>query len=244
MDLSTLSILQYNTRKSRNIVMVPLFQSENILNIDIIALQEPWRNTRDQTTYHPRKDAFHLIYPESNKARVCFFINKKIEQSSWTYTVHSPDVITLHFKLPDRHIHIHNIYNPVNAEEISASIPVLEQSLVADPHEEHIALGDFNLHHESWGGPEASTAHIEKSEELLLLMQRREMEQMVPVGTATYKESTGKSTIDLVFATPLLSDSLIYCKIAKDFDHDSDHQPILSKWTLEMMDKPLAPDAC
>ena len=61
--------------------MIPLFQNDNILDIDIIALQEPWRNTRDQTTYHPRKDAFHLIYPESNKARVCFFINKKIEKS-------------------------------------------------------------------------------------------------------------------------------------------------------------------
>ena len=155
--------------------MVPLFQSENILNIDIIALQESWRNTRDQTTYYPRKYAFHLIYLESNKAQVCFFINKKIEQLSWTYTVHLPDVITLHIKLPDRHIHIHNIYNPVNVEEISTSIPVLEQSLVANPHKEHIALGDFNLHHESWGGPKASTAHIEKSEELLLLMQRREM---------------------------------------------------------------------
>ena len=67
------------------------------------------------------------------------------------------------------------------------------------------------------------------------------MEQMVPVGTATYKESTGESTIDLVFATPLLSDSLIYCKIAEDFDHDSDHQPILSKWTLEIIDKPPDP---
>lgn len=59
--MDTLSILQYNTRKSRNIVMIPLFQNENILDIDIIALQEPWRNTRDQTTYHPRKDAFPYI---------------------------------------------------------------------------------------------------------------------------------------------------------------------------------------
>ena len=218
--------------------MVPLFQNESILNIDIIALQEPWRNTRDQTTYHPRKDAFHLIYPESDKARVCFFVNKRIEQSTWTYTVDSPDVISIHIKFLDRQVHIHNIYNPVNAKEISTSIPVLERRLAANPHEEHIALGDFNLHHESWGGPEASTAHIEKSEELLLVMQRWELEQMVPVGTATYKESTGKSTIDLIFATPLLSESLVCCKIAEDFDHDSDHQPILSEWTLQMIDKP------
>ena len=52
---------------------------------------------------------------------------------------------------------------------------------------------------------------------------------MISVGIATYKESTEESTIDLVFATSLLSDSLIYCKITEDFDHDSDYQPILSK---------------
>lgn len=62
---------------------------------------------------------------------------------------------------------------------------------------------------------------------------------MVPVGAATYKDSSGKSTIDLVFATPLLSESHISCKIAEEFDHDSDHQPILSEWTLQMIDKPV-----
>ncbi len=65
------------------------------------------------------------------------------------------------------------------------------------------------------------------------------MEQMIPVGAAMYKESSGKSTIDLVFATPLLSESLIYCKIAEEFDYDSDHQLILSEWTLQMIDKPI-----
>ena len=163
MDMSTLSILQYNTRKSCNIVIVPLFQNESIPNIDIIALQEPWRNTRDQTIYYPQKDAFHLIYPESDKARVYFFVNKKIEQSTWIYTMNSPDVISLYIKFLDRQVHIHNICNLVNVEEISISIPVLEQKLAANLHEEQIALGDFNLHHESWEGPKASTTHITKT---------------------------------------------------------------------------------
>lgn len=67
------------------------------------------------------------------------------------------------------------------------------------------------------------------------------MEQMIPVGTATYKESTGKSTIDLIFATPLLSESIISCNIAGDFNHGSDHQPILSKWTMQTIGNPLIP---
>ena len=52
---------------------------------------------------------------------------------------------------------------------------------------------------------------------------------MVPVGIATYKESIRKSNIDLVFTMPLLTESLITCDIVGDFDHNSDHQPILSK---------------
>ena len=91
----------------------------------------------------------------------------------------------------------------------------------------------------TWGGPDALKTHIEKSEELLMVTQRWGMEQLVPTKTTTYKESTGESTIDLVFATALLSESLISCGIAEEFDHDSDHQPILSKWILETVDKPL-----
>ncbi len=75
----------------------------------------------------------------------------------------------------------------------------------------------------------ALKALIEKSEELLMVIQRWEKELMVPVRTTTYKKSTGESTIVLIFATPLLSKSLISCGIEKKFDHDSDHQPILSQ---------------
>ena len=153
--------------------------------------------------------------------------------------IDSPDVISLHIRLLGRQVHIHNVYNPVNAEEISTSVPILKKRLAKNPHEEHIALGDFNLHHESWGGPEASKIYTEKSEELLLVTHRWGMEQMVPLGTATYNESTGESTIDLIFATPLLSESLIQCQIAESFDHDSDHQPILSRWTLQTINKPI-----
>ena len=50
------------------------------------------------------------------------------------------------------------------------------------------------------------------------------MEQMVLVGTTTYKESMEESTIDLIFAMPLLPESPIFCGIEDKFDHDLDHQ--------------------
>ncbi len=72
-----------------------------------------------------------------------------------------------------------------------------------------------------------------------MVTQRWEMEQMVPVGTTIYKESTGESTINLIFASPLLPESLISCGIKDKFDHNSDHQPILSQWMLQIIDIPL-----
>ena len=167
---------------------------------------------------------------------MCCVIRSSADQP---FTTDGPDVISLYLNLPDRCIHIHNLYNPVNTEEVSTSIPILKHRLAAHPNEEHIVLGDFNLHHEAWGGPRASKALIEKSEELLIITQRWEMEQMVPVGTATYRESTGESTIDLIFATTLLSESFISWDVVGDFDHDSAHRPILSKWTMRTIDNPL-----
>jgi hypothetical protein len=37
-----LRILQYNVHKSKDRVLIPLFEDERIADIDIIAVQEPW----------------------------------------------------------------------------------------------------------------------------------------------------------------------------------------------------------
>lgn len=70
MEIDTLSIVQYNTRKSQNIVTISLFQNNSILNIDIIALQEPWRNTRDTSSHIPRKrqGASLLFYQQKGRS--------------------------------------------------------------------------------------------------------------------------------------------------------------------------------
>lgn len=113
-----LSILQYNTRKSRT-VMVELFDNEKIYNIDIIAIQEPWRNINTKTSYHPLKDRFNLVYLYHNDTRVCFYINKRFPPDRWYPSYHSPDLCTLNVKSEnDRIIRIHNIYNPGDQQEI------------------------------------------------------------------------------------------------------------------------------
>lgn len=39
-----LRFLQYNVQKSRDVVLTNLFQDSRILEYDLLAIQEPWRN--------------------------------------------------------------------------------------------------------------------------------------------------------------------------------------------------------
>lgn len=77
-----LTILQYNVRKSRKGVMIPLFEDQRVQDIDILAIQEPWRNPAQATTYHSLKRFFELLFDgRSNNTRVCFFVNKRLALS-------------------------------------------------------------------------------------------------------------------------------------------------------------------
>ena len=83
-----LNILQYNVRKSRDMVMASLLRDPGTYDFDIIGIQEPWKNPYTATTHHPAKDRFHLCYPMGDtegSARVCFFVNKKIDQTRWRF---------------------------------------------------------------------------------------------------------------------------------------------------------------
>lgn len=232
----TLSILQYNVRKSYGQVMAPLFADEpTITKIDIIAIQEPWRNTFQNTTHHPRKDLFELVYLDHPKTRVCFFISKKLQLGSWSTIFHSPNLATLRIQTTcDRIIHIHNIYNPVTATGTN-QIPLLNLALAANPNDEHIVMGDFNLHHPAWGGPLVQADP--SSEELLILTETPRLNLLLPPGTITYEEGNGRSTIDLIYSTALLSNSVIKCDLS-EIDHRSDHFPITTTFQIALLANP------
>jgi ribonuclease HI len=226
---NTLSILQYNVNKSRDKVMAGLLADERALEYDIIAIQEPWRNPFHHTTYHPVKDRFDLIYQDSESTRVCFFINIKL-RGSWTYTHHSPDYTTIALQIQEHHprtIHIHNVYNPSPWPACPlGTLPLLERTLEGyNTEEEHIVLGDFNLHHPHWAGVDHRTAHRE-ADELLAIAEANQLQLLLPPGTPTRQERDQHTTIDLVFATPLLADSIITCRLDEELDHDSDHLPV------------------
>ena len=226
-----MTILQYNIAKGRD-RMNELFHIPNIRKVDVIAIQEPWRNGTEYTTHHPLKDQFHLIYPQYEDSRVCFFVNKQMALTSWFPTFHSPDLCTLTIRTEcSRIIHIHNLYNPCRNTGRSG-LSQLQTAIEQREGDEQIALGDFNLHHPSWGGPEAKTDS--DSEELLFQMAQMQMEQIRPERTITYRSGQGATTIDLVFATPAIARGLITCSTSDEFDVHSDHEPIVTTTAYKM----------
>lgn len=108
------------------------------------------------TTHHPAKDQFHLCYPAAIKgrpARVCFFVNKRLDNTMWQFKSHTRDACSLQIQyLVDdqtrERLHIYNIYNPRQTTEDRESVLLLILTLL-ETHQldDQIVLGDFNLYH-------------------------------------------------------------------------------------------------
>ena len=122
---------------SKDRVMASLLKDKRTLKYDILAIQEPWKNPFENTTFHPAKDSFHLVYnTRTERTRVCFFVNKRLETSRWSVAEHSADLITLKLQIKgqqeDRIINIHNAYNPppiLDSHEPIGTIPALDRAL-------------------------------------------------------------------------------------------------------------------
>ena len=237
----SLSILQYNVRKSRDIVMPTLLRDPKIVDFDILAIQEPWVNPFMDTTHHPAKDLFHLCYPQAegeSSARVCMFINKRLDHTKWQFESHNRHFCTVTIDLGREdqaaEIKIHNVYNPNHTVENRQSVlSQLRRVLESAQQTEQIVLGDFNLHHEMWGGPNVPKTEAE-AEDLVDIMEDYNLTSTLIPGTITYEEGERQATIDLCLVTVGLADRVIRSEVDRDFDHDSDHLPVVTSFDLSV----------
>lgn len=244
-----LNILQYNVRKSKDTVMATLLRDPRVADYDVLAIQEPWRNPFMSTTHHPAKNIFHLCYPDVKEgeepARVCFFVNKRLDHSRWQFEQHTRDLCTLRIRIrentTEHELVIHNVYNPPQSTpDRQSTIPLIKMKLEEHTPKEQIILGDFNLHHRFWGGSNIEREDKEAND-LLEIMESVDMTFMLEPGTITYEEGDGRSTIDLCWATLGIVDRIISSRVDRDLDHDSDHLPIsilLDVRTISMEVKP------
>lgn len=236
---NTLNILQYNVMKSRNIVMIPLFEDERTGKYDIIAIQEPWKNPFSNTTYKQTHQRFVLEYMDHRETRVCFFINKRIDPKTWKVTHHTPDLATVHLTVKGdgntpRTINIHNIYKPPSREDYQGEEDILDNLNEAlQGRGEHVLLGDLNMFHPLWSDP-LSTRYHARAEVLVEYMEQHAMILALPKGTITRERNEDRpATLDLVFIPRELEEKVIKCRAATELDHDSDHYPVETVLDLE-----------
>lgn len=219
--------IQYNVHNGRASVMAPFLRDPRVLTADVIAIQEPWRNEFTDTTHQPAKATHQLLYPKKTEhrderpARVCIFISKKIDPARWTHIVVSRDYQIVRINSEWRTIYIHNIYNEPRGGTITRIREEIERIRIGDRDGEHMILGDFNLHHPSWGG--AGTRGDAEAEDLLEIMDIHDMEIVTEPGVAPWERKDQKSTIDLTFISNGLLERLVNCVRGDDIDHDSDH---------------------
>ena len=219
-------ILQYNVQKSWDVGLASLFRDPRIADCDIIAIQEPWRNPFIATSYHPLKATFNLAYPDNEETRVCFYVNQRIDPSTWTISRSAKDMIILeidHTALGGR-LHIINVHNEVVTDALSDLREVLSE---IDPRDEVLLLGDFNLHHPLWTiAPHLAARGATAAQPLVAIMQDFQLHLLTTPGAPTHRWIDGESTIDLPFATEGLESCMLYCKVEHSRDCDSDHLPV------------------
>ncbi len=139
--------------------MILLLEDQQAQDIDIMAIQDLWQNFAQATTYYPLKKFFKLVFDDkSNNTRVCFFVNKRLALSEWSFTHYTSDLYTLNLKIAElQKIHIHNVYNACTSkrDDLSkGSIPNLMKAIQHFSEDKRLAMGDFNLHHSALGGPD------------------------------------------------------------------------------------------
>jgi ribonuclease HI/exonuclease III len=231
-----LRLLQYNVQKSKKKVLIGLLQDKKATKYDIIAVQEPWRNQIDYATYNPRDSSFHVVDSRQKGSRTCIYVNKRIPTSSWSETIHSGDICSVRLRLTcedqkERVINVHSIYSPSpsSRNDLTETEPLKLLPQVLSSPGEHIALGDFNLHHPLWTGPSYPFQH-RLADTLIEHMRNADLSLTLPKGTITRDIQVGqhaeRTTIDLAFASPNLATQVKHCRIAREVEQSSDHLPI------------------
>jgi ribonuclease HI len=218
-------ILQYNVQKSRDVVLASMFRNRKILDYDILAIQEPWRNPFIDTTYHPLKTHFYLTYLADGGTRVCYYINKRIDAATWSVAYISKDIISLRIREPrsGKTTQIVNVYNESGTDTLSTLGETIGK---IDTCDETIILGDFNIHHPAWSATPRRSNDRSGANQLLSIIEDFQLHLLTVPGTPTHRWKDGESTIDLTFASEDLASRVIHCRIDIDLDCDSDHLPI------------------
>ena len=232
-ETQTLQILQFNYNRANGSKEKEFFEALHPKFQHIIAIQEPQIITSSLSTYTPVR--YSLTLHPHTTTRVTFLVSRELDHSTWSVLSLSRDVSCLLVKIKGFQLGIINVYNPGPQSQRQgqpSALPEAQRVLrclnqTRDNEIETLLLGDFNLHHPRWGGPNV-VPHQEASE-LTNLVDQQGLELLTPVGTVTFERGPQKSTIDLAFASPVLTQRVYSLQTLRDQGSGKDHYPIALK---------------
>jgi hypothetical protein len=205
--ITELCIIQYNCGNANGKSARPFFDSLDLGQYPIIAVQEPMVLTRQVNgTYCPRN--YRLSRSLKGGERVVFIIHDKIPQTDWESVIATDYCEKLRIGRGRNEIQIINVYNPpgprdqVRIEKWPDLAPLLREL-----HPRTIIIGDFNAHHPEWAGP--TVAAEPKAQHLLQQMHNKGFTTLNKAGVTTWKRGEREAVLDLGFATRDLRDKVI-----------------------------------
>jgi hypothetical protein len=192
------------------------------------------------TTDNPSNSSFYLFYPPSAEASVCFFVYKSLNPSSYSACFLTPKYGYLCLRssvIGVRDVTIHNVYGTRNLfPSSSENQPPIEplsldthdifpyvSTAVSDASANHVLLGYYNINHPNWGGSRVMS-HC-TSQLPLSLQELLNLSLLLPPEPIIFKRHGGESTIDHVFSSSDLLNTLTTCCLREDLDHGFDHYP-------------------
>ncbi|KAK7015692.1 Endonuclease/exonuclease/phosphatase [Favolaschia claudopus] len=178
----------------------------------------------------------------TGRPRSLILVNKNIKSDSYRQAkVDSRNVTSLIFKFPQVSLQICSIYNKPGTNE---HYDELSRHLFLNPPEHPMLWhGDFNKR--VWAGNNlpASTP-ADEAMALLQLLAEYGLDLVLRAGTLTHESAAHKTwnTLDLVFTSSDISDSVIFCDTLPDLRlPKSDHLPILEILDFELLRVPDTP---
>jgi ribonuclease HI/exonuclease III len=249
-------ILQWNVGKKRE-TQLSLLNDQRTNNFDIILVQEPHKFTPDGQQYpivikHHYWEAvlpskFTPAFNQPYNFRSMIYINKRLQTRQ--IVIDSSDLTAVLLKHKHDTFLILSVYvqgqqsTSQDTTTLQHTLHLIRQTIhqtrETNPNIQLIIGGDFNRHHEVWGGPLARYNRSHEAEPILEFIGEFQLWSALPQGTATFRNwgNDQQTTIDLMLISSELQQRIQACK-THEVNHGSDHSAIfltlnhIHKWSV------------
>ena len=185
-EQTILHILLYNIRHKALTIMASLLHDEKISQFNILAIQKLWYNPHNKSLYNPDSSSFYLAHKPKSNTHTCVYINKRLDLENWKMEESKRNLCSIQLAIKDKHleaasqkrkIRIHNVYNLflVFYTFNTSSLTLLRIKQALQKKEDHILLGDFNLHHLQWNNLGQFIYYL-VADELISITQEKDLE--------------------------------------------------------------------